>query len=198
VREHLELGNSGAIEETIEPEDPILERVTNVIIGDNRAALDSAERAASELGYAVDRWRELRGEANDVGRALAAHLCSIRHERLCVLAGGETVVTVTGSGKGGRSQQCALAMAIELARIGAGRKIAALFAGTDGIDGPTRAAGAFATPDTVARAIEAGVDPEQALKRNDSYRVFEAVGDLIVTGPTGTNVADVFVGLVNY
>ena len=112
--------------------------MTNVIIGDNAAALDGAERAARALGYSVDRWRELRGEANDLGRTLAGHLCALREPRLCVLAGGEPVVTVAGAGKGGRAQQCALALALELARIGGDRKIAALFAGTDGIDGPDR------------------------------------------------------------
>lgn len=198
VREHLELGAAGRIEETVKPADAALARTTNLIIGDSSAALKGAESAAMELGYSVDYWRELRGEANDLGRALAAHLCAMRRSRLCVLAGGEPVVTVAGSGRGGRAQQCALALAIELARIAGRRKIAALFAGTDGIDGPTDAAGAFAVPDTVARAAAAGIDAEQALGRNDSYTVFEALGDLLVTGPTGTNVADVFIGLVNY
>jgi hydroxypyruvate reductase len=198
VRAHLELGNAGELAETVKPGDTVLDRVTNVIIGDNAAALDGAERAARALGYSVDRWRELRGEANDLGRTLAGHLCALREPRLCVLAGGEPVVTVAGAGKGGRAQQCALALALELARIGGDRKIAALFAGTDGIDGPTDAAGAFAAPDTAARAVALGVDPEQALRRNDSYNVFKLTGDLLTTGPTGTNVADIFVGLVNY
>ena len=198
VREHLERGRAGELAETVKPGDAALERVTNVIVGDNAVALDGAERAARALGYSVDRWRELRGEANDLGRTLAGHLCAIREPRLCVLAGGEPVVTIAGAGKGGRAQQCALAIALELARIGGDRKIAALFAGTDGIDGPTDAAGAFAAPDTVARAVALGVDPEQALKRNDSYNVFKLTGDLLTIGPTGTNVADIFVGLVNY
>jgi glycerate 2-kinase len=213
IREHLERGLAGAIAETVKPGDPELERVTNLIIGDNAAALDGAEQAARALGYAVDRWRTLRGEANDLGRALAAHLCALRAPRLCVLAGGEPVVTVAGPGQGGRAQQCALALALELARLAPERlaperlaperlaperKIAALFAGSDGIDGPTDAAGAFATPDSVAAAAAAGVDAESALRRNDSHQVFKEIGDLLVTGPTGTNVADLFVGLVNY
>ncbi|MFI5352826.1 MAG: glycerate kinase [Candidatus Binatales bacterium] len=198
VRAHLERGRAGELAETVKPSDAVLHRVTNVIIGDNAAALDGAERAARALGYSVDRWRELRGEANDLGRTLAGHLCALHEPRLCVLAGGEPVVTVAGAGKGGRAQQCALALALELARIGGDRKVAALFAGTDGIDGPTDAAGAFATPDTAARAVAIGVDPEQALRRNDSYNVFKLTGDLLTTGPTGTNVADIFVGLVNY
>ncbi len=198
IRKHLEAGNAGEIAETVKPGDPVLSRVLNVIAGDNAIALDGAASAARAMGYSVDRWRELRGEANDLGRTLAGHLCAITEQRLCVLAGGEPVVTVAGGGRGGRAQQCALALALELARIGADRKIAALFAGTDGIDGPTDAAGAFAAPDTGVRAAAAGVDPEAALRRNDSYRVFESTGDLLVTGATGTNVSDLFIALVNY
>ena len=198
VRKHLEAGRAGEIAETVKPGDPALSRVLNVIAGDNAIALDGAARSARAIGYSVDRWRELRGEANDLGRTLAGHLCAITEQRLCVLAGGEPVVTVAGGGKGGRAQQCALALALELARIGGGRTVAALFAGTDGIDGPTNAAGAFAAPDTGVRAAAAGVDPEMALRRNDSYRVFEATGDLLVTGATGTNVSDLFIALVNY
>jgi len=105
---------------------------------------------------------------------------------------------VNGGGKGGRAQQCALAMSLQLAQIGSGRRIAALVAGTDGIDGPTDAAGAFASPDTVADGEAAGVNAVSALTRNDSYNFFAASGGLFVTGPTGTNVSDVFFGLVNY
>ncbi len=198
VREHLELGAAGRIAETVKPGDPLVSRATNLVIADNSTALAGARNEARALGYAVDAWRELRGEANDLGRALAAHLCALNTPRLCVIAGGEPVVTVKSDGRGGRAQQCALALALELARIGVGRRIAALFAGTDGIDGPTDAAGAFAAPDTIERARAHGVDAEAALARNDSYTVFKALGDLIVTGPTGTNVADIFVGLVNY
>jgi hydroxypyruvate reductase len=122
-----------------------------------------------------------------------------------VIAGGEPTVTVRGPGRGGRAQQCALAIAIELARIGAARdltrpdfRVAALVAGTDGIDGPTDAAGAIVAPATVMRAAEAGLTAQTFLGRNDSYAFFEALGDLVITGPTGTNVGDIFVGLVNY
>jgi glycerate 2-kinase len=198
IREHLERGSAGMVAETPKREDPIFQRVTNVVIGSNRTALDAAERSARSLGYAVDRSPQLRGEANDLGRALASQLAAIQGERICVLAGGEPVVTVRGSGKGGRSQQAALAFAIELSRVAGDRRIAALFAGTDGIDGPTDAAGAFASADSVARVDAAGVDPEAALSRNDSYNLFRGIGDLFVPGSTGTNVADIFIGLVNY
>ncbi len=198
IRDHLERGNAGQLLETPKSEDPIFEKVTNVIIGSNQTALDAAESAARDLGYTVDRSQELRGEANDLGRALATHLTAIAGDRTCVIAGGEPVVTVRGSGKGGRAQQAALALAIELSRVASDRRIAALIAGTDGIDGPTDAAGAFAFSDSVARAQAAGVNPETALSRNDSYNFFKSIGDLFVPGSTGTNVADIFIGLINY
>ena len=200
VRSYLERAVAGEIGATVKVGDPILERVTNVIIGDNDLALDAAERAAAELGYHPHRGKALQGEANDAGHVLAEYLCEIKDERVCVVAGGEPVVTVRGGGKGGRAQQCALAMGIELSQVGGGqrKRIEALFAGTDGIDGPTDAAGAFASPSTVEDGERAGVSASTALTRNDSYNFFKASGGLLVTGPTGTNVSDVFVGLVNY
>ena len=197
VRGHLESGAAGQLAETVKPGNAVLERVTNLIIGDNAAALAGASDAAVSLGYTVDYWRELYGESREIGRALAAHLCAMRQRRLCVLAGGEPVVTVRGDGRGGRAQELALSLALELDRIGRERRIAVLASGTDGIDGPTDAAGAFAYPDSGARAIAAGVDPEAALARNDSYRVFDACGDLFRPGPTGTNVADIVIALID-
>ena len=198
VRDYLERAVAGEFEDTVKSDDPILDRVTNVIIGDNGLALDGATRAAATLGYRADRWKELRGEANDVGRALAAYLCEITNERVCVIAGGEPVVTVRGGGRGGRAQQCALAMSIELARTSAGRRIEALFAGTDGIDGPTDAAGGFASPAIVERGNRAGLSAAMAATRNDAYNFLKATDGLYVTGATGTNVSDIFIGLVNY
>jgi glycerate 2-kinase len=200
VRSYLERAVAGEIGATVKVGDPILERVTNVIVGDNDLALDAAERAAAELGYHPQRWKALHGEANDAGRALAEYLCEIKDGRACVVAGGEPVVTVRGGGKGGRAQQCSLAMGMELSQVGRGqqKRIAALFAGTDGIDGPTDAAGAFASPTTVEDGERAGVSAATALARNDAYNFFKASGGLFVTGPTGTNVSDIFVGLVNY
>ena len=198
IRDRLERGAAGEIAETVKPGDPLLARVDNFVIGDNRVAIDAAAGAAAAAGYTVDRWRELYGEADDVGRALSAHLAAIGGARVCVLAGGEPVVTIRGRGRGGRAQQAALAMALELERLGRERRIMALFAGTDGIDGPTDAAGAFVSPRTVERAREARLDAGAALARNDAYPLFAALGDLLVTGPTGTNVSDIFIGLVNY
>ncbi len=197
VRDHLDRGAAGKFAETVKPGDPILERVTNVIVGDNATALDGASRAAVAAGYRIDRSRILKGEAGELGRSLAAYVASITASRTCIIAGGEPVVIVRGRGRGGRAQQCALAMAIELARIGPARRIAALIAGTDGIDGPTDAAGAFIDSASAERARGAGIDPQAALARNDAYPVFDAIDGLLRVGPTGTNVTDIFIGLVD-
>ena len=197
VRQHLEHGAAGQGAESVKPGDPVLARVTNLVIGDNAAAIQGAGDAAVALGYTVDRRNELKGEARDIGRALAGYLCGVPQKKLCVLAGGEPVVTIRGDGRGGREQELALSIAIELGRIGGQRRVAVLAAGTDGIDGPTDAAGAFAYHDTARRAVEAGVDPEAALARNDSYKVLDAIGDLFRPGPTGTNVADILIALVD-
>jgi glycerate 2-kinase len=198
VREHFERGYSGEIPETPKTGDPLFARVTNVIVGDNGVALDAAAAAARGAGYIVERGPDLAGEADELGRSLAAQLAANFTARLCVLAGGEPVVTVRGGGRGGRAQQCALAIAIELGRSARDRQIAVLIAGTDGNDGPTDAAGAFAFTDTVSRAAARGLDAPASLRRNDAYNFFHALDDLFITGPTGTNVTDVFIALSNY
>jgi glycerate 2-kinase len=147
----------------------------------------------------VESWRDLEGEANEAGGELAEYLAALPgDQRIAVINGGETTVTVKGSGRGGRSQQAALAAAIELARIAPERRILLMFAGTDGIDGPTDAAGAMVTPGTVPRAAEGGFDAAAILANNDCYRLFKGLGDLLITGATGTNVADIVVALVNF
>lgn len=198
IRDYLERGAAGELDETLKPGDSALTRVRHIVIADNRTATEAACNVASALNYNVVRARDLTGDANQAGAVLATFLCRVEGERTCVTAGGETGVEVKGTGRGGRSQQAALAAAFELARLGANRRIAALFAGTDGIDGPTDAAGAIATPTTLKRGNQAGLDPKSALDRNDCYNFFKALGDLVIIGPTGTNVADIFVGLVNF
>ncbi len=197
VRDYLEAGAAGEFPETVKAGNAVLERVTNIIIGDNVRALAGAAEAARALGYQVDRWRELYGEAVDLGRALGAHISALTGKRRCVLAGGEPVVTVRGAGRGGRAQELALSLAIELDRLAPQARIAALCAATDGTDGPTDAAGGFATPQTVARARAAGLDAQQSLARNNSHPLLRACDDLFQTGPTGTNVTDIFIALVN-
>jgi hydroxypyruvate reductase len=199
VRDRLERGAAGEIAETVKPGDPALARVKNLIAGDNRMSVEAAAQVASSLGYRVDRWRDLAGEADDAGRELGDYLAaSPEDEPIAVVAGGETSVTVRGSGRGGRSQQAALATAIELDRRARDRRILVMFAGTDGIDGPTDAAGAIVSPGSVARAVEGGFDAAASLAQNDCYRLFAGLGDLVITGATGTNVADIMVALVNF
>ena len=158
--------------------------MTNVIIGDNNLALEGAERAAADIGISSAARKALHGEANDAGRALAEYMCEITDERVCVVAGGEPVVTVRGVGKGGRAQQCALAMGIELSQIGRGRQSEslALVAGTDGIDGPTDAAGAFASPDTVADGERAERQRRDRLGAQRLIQFFQRVGRTVRHG----------------
>jgi glycerate 2-kinase len=198
VRDCLERGAAGQLDETLKRGDSAFARVRHILIGDNQSAIEAACSTAAALKYNVVRGPDLNGDANEAGVALAAFLCRLDGERICVVAGGETSVLVKGNGKGGRSQQAALAAAFELAKLGKNRHVAALFAGTDGIDGPTDAAGAIVTSSTLTRANEAWLDPKSALDRNDCYNFFKPLGDLVIVGPTGTNVADIFVGLVNY
>jgi hydroxypyruvate reductase len=167
-------------------------RCTTKVIGRLRDAIDGAARAASARGYATHVIPEpIVGPARDAGRRLIAEALKVLRDRsgpVCVLAGGETTVTVTGQGRGGRNQECALAMAQALA--GLDRHIVAASIGTDGIDGPTDAAGALVDPTTIARGRARGLDPDRHLDDNNSYAFFDALGDLVRTGPTGTNVGD--------
>ncbi len=198
VRDYLERGVAGEIADTPKSDSPAFHRVTNLIVGSNKTALDAAAAEAHRLGFSIQRSRELKGEADDLGRDLALAMTNLETTNTCVLAGGEPSVTVRGNGRGGRAQQCALAMALELSHAAPAPRVAALIAGTDGVDGPTDAAGAFVFPDTVARMQAAEVSPQTALKRNDAYNAFDAIGDLFRTGPTGTNVTDLLIGLVNF
>ena len=198
VRRHFAAGISGNVPETPKPGDPLFERVTCAIVGSNRVAAEAAARAAAEDGVQTFLLPEfLRGEARECARAFCARLrdtaASMPPGRAAVLvAGGETTVSVRGNGKGGRNQEFALASAVELAGT---EGMAVLAGGTDGIDGPTDAAGAFADGTTVARAAGLGLAAGAHLENNDAYPFFRALGDLIVTGPTGTNVTDLAVGI---
>jgi glycerate-2-kinase len=197
VRRHLAAGAAGKIPETPKPGDPAFERVTCAIVGSNRTAMDAAASAAkADRAEVVLLPGFLRGEARDCARAFCARLreaaASLPPGRTVFLvAGGETTVSVRGSGTGGRSQEFALASAMDLS----GQEgMAVLAAGTDGIDGPTDAAGAFADGTTCTRAATLGLSASASLENNDSCAFFSALGDLVVTGPTGTNVADLAIG----
>jgi glycerate-2-kinase len=189
VLAYLEAGARGEQPETPKPGDPALARVRHTLLASNRTALDAAAEAAARLGLRpLSVTARLAGEARRAGQRIGALAGCARVEApVCLLAGGETTVTVRGAGRGGRSQELALAASLELAGT---RGVALLAAGTDGSDGPTDAAGAFADPGSVARAATHGCDARAALARNDSYAFFEAAGDLLRTGPTGTNVMD--------
>lgn len=185
----------GALHETPKPGDPVFSRVQNLVIGSNRLALDAAARRAKELGYRTLLLSSfIEGETREVAKVHAAIAKEILangrplHRPACILSGGETTVTIRGSGKGGRNQEFVLAAALALE----GFTPAVIFSGgTDGIDGPTDAAGAYVDSSTLTRARGLHLDPQKYLDDNDSYHFFEPLGALIKTGPTGTNVMDV-------
>lgn len=193
VVRHLENGRKGVIPETPKQGDPVFGNVENVIVGSNRLALNAAKSAAESLGMRADILSaEIAGEAEAAGRSLAFKALTVKLRKgtlapSCLISGGETTVTVTGTGKGGRNMELALAFAIEIEGIPG---ITLLSAGTDGTDGPTDAAGAVVDGMTVVRARSQGLDPDEYLRNNDSYTFFREAGGLLITGPTGTNVMD--------
>lgn len=195
VRQYLDAGLRGLNPETPKPGDPLFRNVHHVLAGSNHLALQAASAAARKLGYrTLLLSSSMQGEAREVAQVhvqiLREAISSGNPVRppACILSGGETTVTVRGSGTGGRNQEFALAAAISLAGL---PNAIVLSAGTDGTDGPTDAAGAIASGTTVARAARLGVDARKHLLENNSYRFFHALGDLIRTGPTGTNVMDI-------
>jgi glycerate 2-kinase len=193
-------GGRGMMKDTPKPGSACFKKVTHRIIANNRIALDAAEKTARNLGFnTFILSSQIRGEARELAKfygAIARELVQAHHlskNPVCLLAGGEPTVTVTGDGKGGRNTELALAMAIELKGLG---KISFLSAGTDGTDGPTDAAGAVVNGRTCTRAFQKGISPESHLHHNDSYSFFKKAGGLLTTGPTGTNVMDLHILLV--
>jgi len=194
VRARLSLGAAGEIADTPKPGDALFDKVQTVIIGSNAQAAQAAEQAARQLKFnTLLLTTQAQGEAREVAKVAAAIAQEIaRYNRpvpkpACVIIGGETTVTLKGRGLGGRNQEIALAAAIALDGL-PNTLVAAL--GTDGTDGPTDAAGAIALGETLRRARALGLDAQAHLADNDAYHFFQALGDLIVTGPTGTNVND--------
>jgi hydroxypyruvate reductase len=189
VLERLEAGARGEISETPKRGDPVFERVTNLVIGNNALVVDAAAAAAARLGYRPHvLTRALQGEARDVARELLARARAMSAPA-CLIAGGETTVTVRGSGRGGRCQEFALAAALLLA---ADEDLVVLAAGTDGTDGPTDAAGGLVDSGTPLRCRAAGLDGARALADNDAHTLLTASGDSVVTGPTNTNLLDLY------
>lgn len=197
--EALERGVRGQVEESPKPGDVRFAGARYHLIGSRRDAVEGAARKARALGFSVRVIDEpVTGEACRAGEAYVRTIARLAHEQprpLCIVSAGETTVQVKGGGRGGRNQEFALAAAFHLVRRFPEAVVASV--GTDGIDGPTDAAGALVDTSTPGRAAESGLHrPEHYLAANDSYTFFEALGDLIYTGPTDTNVGDLQVALI--
>lgn len=189
VRAHLERGASGGLEETLKPRDALAALCDGRVVASLDDALAATLRAARARGLrARSLGRALDADVADLASRLAGEIRRARSDGLDLLvAGGEPTVTVRGSGRGGRAQELAVRLALELASEPGWT---ALSAGTDGSDGPTDAAGAWADPGSPARAASLGFEPRARLAVSDVYPMLEATGDLFRTGPTQTNVAD--------
>ena len=201
IRNHLLRGKEGKVEETPKPGEKTFEKVHNYLIGSNLLALRAAEKEASSLGLnTLILSSSIVGDTREAARfhaAIAKEVISTGNpipRPACIISGGETTVTVKGHGLGGRNQEFALAGALEISGL---EKVVLLSGGTDGTDGPTDASGALADHTTVSRARAAGLDPKAHLENNDAYPFFQRLGDLLITGPTHTNVMDVRILLVD-
>ena len=201
VKEHLKGGVGNNIPETPKEGDPIFNRAYNFIIGSNILALEAAREEAEKAGYnTLILSSIIEGETKDVARvhtAIAGEILKTGrpvHPPACIISGGETTVTIHGKGLGGRNQEFCLAAAIHIQDLP--QRVVILSGGTDGNDGPTDAAGAIVDPMSIWRGEEAGMDASAFLANNDSYHYFERIDDLLVTGPTNTNVMDVRIMLI--
>jgi glycerate 2-kinase len=196
IRQHLDRGCQGLVSETPKPGTSLFRRVHHHIIGNNATAVSAVTCAAREAGLrTLVHTPALTGEAREAGTqfgALAKKIACGRKQLqrpYCVVAGGETTVTVTGKGTGGRAQEFAAAAALEISGLA---KVWVVAIGTDGTDGPTDAAGAVVDGNTVARAQRLSVDLKGALKHHNTYPALKRLHQLITTGPTGTNVNDLY------
>ena len=197
VARRLRAGVAGDLPDTPKPGDPLFERTQAVIVGSNLLACQAAASAASDAGFStLVLTTYVEGEAREVSRVLAGLLREVDasghplQRPCCLIAGGETTVTIRGGGRGGRNQELALSAAFSLQGT---RDVLLASVGTDGSDGPTDAAGAFVDGTTLDRARALGLDAARYLADNDSYTFFDRLGDLIRTGPTNTNVNDLYV-----
>jgi glycerate 2-kinase len=204
VKRMIESGTKGLISETPKSGDPAFENVENILIGNNLMACRAAKFHGEKLGYITKVLSTtLTGEAREIARSFSSLARDIDSGRsnfgkpALLIAGGETTVTVRGNGKGGRNQEMALAFLCDLIDFFPEFKnISFLSAGTDGIDGPTDAAGAFVTHDLKEKMDKLRLKPHEYLENNDSYPFFEATGHLLKTGPTNTNVCDIQILIV--
>ena len=198
VRDHLVCGMRGEVEETAKPGEAIFDSASVRILGDNETLLDGVCQAAEVGGFDVARIAEpVVGEAREAGRSVARRaieLAASARRRTILVGGGETTVSVRGRGRGGRNQEFALAASLDLDEA-PGIWLAAF--ASDGIDGPTDASGALVDGTTISGGRALGLDPLRSLVENDAYRFLDACGDLLFTGATGTNVADVCLAMVD-
>ena len=199
ISAHLKKGDQEELPETPKKDDREFEKVTNIIIGNNRLALNKAKEIAESLGFnTIILTSMLDGEAREISKVIGSIIREIQltdtpvKKPACVLLGGEPTVKIQGKGKGGRNQE--LALAVALTRIK--KPYVCVSVGSDGTDGPTDAAGAIVDNTTLDRGESNGMNALEYLRNNDAYNYFRPLGDLIITGPTGTNVMDVVFALI--
>jgi glycerate-2-kinase len=197
IRTRIERGIRGEVEETPKPGDHLFLKVKNIIVGSNEIATEAARKFLISEGFTVHSFsRSMTGEARLMGMLFAKELINrATSKKFAIIAGGETTVTLGKVyGKGGRNQELALSAALSIQGF---TDLSMISFATDGLDGPTDAAGAFVDGSTVLKAKRAGIDPEEYLLKHNSYNFFKKVGGLIITGATGTNVNDVAIGVKN-
>ncbi len=200
VRHHLAQGEQGLIAETPKPNDSVFKHTSHILCGSNTLSLKAAQQTAEQLGYQTQLYSEqLCGIARDEAEQLALYASNITPvaKPLVLLAGGETTVQLKGNGKGGRNQEFALAFAIAAQKYGLTGQWTLLSGGTDGRDGPTHAAGGIVNANSLQAMLNAGINPSAYLDNNDAYNALHAANDLLITGATGTNVADLQILLLH-
>ncbi len=198
VRQHLERGKQGNIAETPKPGDDAFKNTGHTLIGSNAISVNAMLQSTQNLGYQAILYSDhLCGEASEEADKLVLHAKTLTvNKPIALLAGGETTVTLKGNGLGGRNQEMALAFALAAEQHDLSGNWVFLSGGTDGRDGPTDAAGGIVDQNTIKRMTEAGLYPIELLENNDSYTALKAPGDLVNTGATGTNVADLQILLI--
>jgi hydroxypyruvate reductase len=202
VQQYLEKGKLGQVPETPKPGDKVFENATHTLIGGNAISVNAMLKAAQNLGYETQLYNaHLCGEARNAAEKwvrYAKHVIDNGiNKPLALIAGGETTVTLKGNGRGGRNQEMTLAFAIAAQQHDLTGHWTFLSGGTDGRDGPTDAAGGIVDQNSITRMIQSGIDPVAMLNNNDSYTALKSSQDLLNTGPTGTNVADLQVLLIH-
>lgn len=204
VRLHLAQGEQGLIAETPKPDDAVFKQTSCVLCASNTVSLKAAQQTAEQLGYSIQIYSEqLCGIAKDEAEKLAIYAAKLAASNapasssIALLAGGETTVQLKGNGKGGRNQEFALAFAIAAEQHGLTGQWTLLSGGTDGRDGPTDAAGGIVNASSLQRMKQAGINPSEYLDNNDAYNALHATNDLLITGATGTNVADLQILLLH-